>query len=318
VAIYHLSVDIVRRSAGRTVTAAAAYRAAELIADQRTGLIFDYHRRAGVTHTGILAPENAPAWMCARASLWNGVEAAEKRKDAQLARDITLALPHELAPARRLELVRSFVAAAFVGEGMVADIAIHVPCRPGADVRNHHAHILLTMRAIEGDGFGAKVRAWNDTAKLETWRASWADHVNRTLEEAGENARVDHRSLAAQGIDREAQIHLGPAVVELAARGIETDRGDVAKEIEAINAALAGIEEPARRSPPATVAPALTLAPGRDLVRRRASRPGGGILAAFRNTAREIWGRMKNAVRSADLALGTQRQLIHRGTDGPL
>ena len=99
-----------------------------------------------------------------RAALWNGVEAAEKRKDAQLARDITLALPHELTPAQRLALVRGFIASAFVALGMVADIAIHAPCRRDADARNHHAHILLTMRAIEGDGFGAKVRAWNDTA----------------------------------------------------------------------------------------------------------------------------------------------------------
>ena len=289
VAIYHLSADIVRRSAGRTVTAAAAYRAGEFITDARTGLPFDYRRRAGVLHAEIIAPACAPSWMHDRARLWNAVEAGEKRKDAQLAREIELALPHELTPAERHELVRSFVAAAFVSEGMVADIAIHAPSRRETDRRNHHAHVLLTMRTIEGDGFGPKVRAWNDTAKLEMWRASWADHVNRALAAAGENARIDHRSLAAQGIEREAQIHLGPAVVELAARGIETDRGDVAKEIEAVNAALAEIEEPALPPPPA----AITLAPGRDLVRRRR----GGILAAFRSAARELWGRIHSAVR---------------------
>jgi ATP-dependent exoDNAse (exonuclease V) alpha subunit len=295
VAIYRLSADIVRRSAGRTVTAAAAYRAGELVADQRTGLVFDYRRRAGVTHAEILAPVDAPAWMRDRARLWNAVEAGERRKDAQLARDVELALPHELTPGQRLELVRSFVASAFVGEGMVADIAIHAPCRRGADRRNHHAHILLTMRAIEGDGFGAKARAWNDTAKLEAWRASWTEHVNRALAEAGKNAHVDHRSLAAQGIDREPQITLGRAVIEMEARGIDTDRGDVAREIAAINAALAGIEA----SSPATVAPALTLAPGHELMRRRSPRPGGGIVSAFRSTAREIWRRVRSVTRPA-------------------
>jgi ATP-dependent exoDNAse (exonuclease V) alpha subunit len=292
-AIYHLAADIVRRSVGRTVTAAAAYRAGECITDQRTGLAFDYRPRRGVVHAEIIAPDDAPGWMHDRAALWNAVEAAEKRKDAQLARDIELALPHELAPAARLDLVRGFVRAAFVDAGMVADIAIHAPRRRDADRRNHHAHILLTMRAIDGDGFGAKVRAWNDVALLEQWRALWAEHVNRALELAGESARVDHRSLAAQGIERVAGIHLGPVVVELAARGIETERAELAQEIEAINTALAEIEEPARVSPPATV---ITLAPGCDLMRRRRN-AGRGIAAAFRTAARMVWGRIRRAVR---------------------
>jgi ATP-dependent exoDNAse (exonuclease V) alpha subunit len=295
-AIYHLSADIVRRSAGRTATAAAAYRAAELIEDARTGIAFDYSRRSGVLHVEILAPESAPAWMRDRAVLWNAVEAAEKRKDAQLARDITLALPHELEPAQRLALVRGFVASAFVAQGMVVDIAIHAPCRRDADTRNHHAHILLTMRAIDGDGFGAKVREWNDTALLEQWRAQWAEHVNRALEDAGERARVDHRSLAAQGIEREPQIHLGPAVVELAARGIDTDRGDVAQEIEAINAALAEIERQASRTP--------ATPPGHDQV---AAQRRGGILAAFRTTAHEIWRKIYVAIRPARQLCGPVR-----------
>lgn len=248
-AVYHLSADIVRRSVGRTVTAAAAYRAGELIADQRTGLAFDYRRRAGVAHIEVMTPHGAPAWMRSRAALWNGVEAAEKRKDSQLAREIELGLPHELTPAQRLELVRSFVATAFVDPGMVADIAIHAPNRRRAEKRNHHAHVLLTMRAIEGDGFGAKVREWNDTARLEEWRASWADHVNRALAAAGESVRVDHRSLEAQGIDRLAQIQIGPAVVEMEARGITTDRGDMTRKIEAINAALAGSDSALAQRP---------------------------------------------------------------------
>jgi len=290
-AIYRLSADIVRRSAGRTATAAAAYRAGERIADQRTGLVFDYRRRSGVLHASIIAPPDAPAWMSDRATLWNGVEAVEKRKDAQLARDIELALPHELAPAARLDLVRSFVASAFVSQGMVADVVIHGPCRRDADKRNHHAHILLTMRSIEGDSFGPKVRAWNDTAKLEAWRASWADHVNRALEEAGETARVDHRSLEAQGIARVPQPKLGPAATAMETRGIVTDLGDWLRQVDAINAMLAVIEEAA---PP----PIVTLAtPGRMLMRRRRD-TGEGIRAVFRIAASALIA-CRTATRSA-------------------
>lgn len=236
VAIYRLSADVIRRSAGRTATAAAAYRAGVLIEDARTGLSFDYRRRRGVREASIIAPENAPAWMHDRARLWNGVEQGERRKDAQLARDIELALPFELTHAERRDLVYGFVRAAFVDAGMVADIALHLPDRAG-DQRNHHAHILLTMRSIEGEAFGPKVRAWNDPAYLEQWRTLWAEHVNRALELAGERARVDHRSLKMQGIARVPQIHLGRAVIEMTKRGIATDRAELAGKIEQANKA---------------------------------------------------------------------------------
>ncbi len=216
------------------MTAAAAYRAGELIRDQRTGLSFDYSWRHGVIETAILAPANAPAWMCDRTHLWNAVEAAETRKDAQLARDIELALPHELSAETRRELVHRFVRAAFVDAGMIADVAMHAPDARG-DGRNFHAHILLTMRRIEGDGFGSKERSWNDPAQLECWRAKWAELVNDALEIAGEDVRIDHRSLEAQGIDRVPQIHLGLAVSEMRRRGITTERAQLAGAIATLN-----------------------------------------------------------------------------------
>jgi ATP-dependent exoDNAse (exonuclease V) alpha subunit len=169
--------------------------------------------------------------------LWNRVEATEKRKDAQLAREIELAIPHELTPVQRLKLVRGFAREAFVDAGMIADIALHAPGSHG-DNRNHHAHILLTMRRIEGGSFGAKERAWNAPAQLEQWRAIWADHVNRALARAGERERIDHRSLEAQGIERLAQIHLGPAVIEMQRRGVPTDRADRARAIATTNTRL--------------------------------------------------------------------------------
>ena len=241
-AIYRLSADVMKRSAGRSATAAAAYRAGADIADERTGQRFDYTRRRGVLHSEIMAPADAPAWMRDRAQLWNAVEKAEKRKDAQLARDIELALPHELSHAQRVELVRVFVGAEFVARGMVADVAIHAPSGRG-DQRNAHAHIMLTMRALTGEGFGNKERGWNDTERLEGGRASWADHVNATLEQAGHAARVDHRSLEAQGIDRVPQIHKGPVISEMEARGVETARGQRAAAIDDRNAEIAALRK---------------------------------------------------------------------------
>jgi len=161
-AIYRLSAQVISRSAGRSATAAAAYRAGVLIEDRRTGQAHDYERRSGVVHAEILAPENMPTWMMDREALWNAVEAVEKRKDAQLSREVQLALPHELDAAERLALVQDYVRQAFVAHGMVADIAIHAPHRQG-DYRNWHAHVMLTMRAITVEGFGKKERAWNES-----------------------------------------------------------------------------------------------------------------------------------------------------------
>jgi ATP-dependent exoDNAse (exonuclease V) alpha subunit len=221
-AIFHLSAHVVKRSAGRSATAAAAYRAGAEIADERTGQRFDYSRRFGVLSAEIMAPTDAPAWMHDRAQLWNAVEKIEKRKDAQLARDIEISLPHELDRMQQIELVRAFVAEQFVAQGMIADIAFHAPGKRG-DNRNYHAHILLTMRELLGDGFGNKARGWNETEQLEHWREAWANHVNSALAREGIAARVDHRSLAAQGIDREPGTHQGPAVAEMTARGEATD-----------------------------------------------------------------------------------------------
>ncbi len=215
---FRLSSQIIGRSAGRSVVAAAAYRAGASFADDRTGQLHDYSRRRGVIHAEILVPENTPAWMLDRARLWNAVETAEKRKDAQLAREIQLSLPHELTGEQRRDLVRRFADEQFVRRGMIADIALHAPGKEGDD-RNHHAHILLTMRELAGDGFGKKARDWNAPDVLQGWREAWAQEQNRTLEAHGHAARVDHRSLEAQGIDREPTQHLGQAASDMEQRG---------------------------------------------------------------------------------------------------
>ena len=180
-ATFRLSASVVKRSAGRSATAAAAYRSGEQLHDLRIDRVFDYTRRRGVLHSEILTPENTPDWMRDRAQLWNAVEAVEKRKDAQLAREVLISLPHELTRQQRIDLVRDFCREEFVAHGMIADFSVHSPDRKG-DERNHHAHIMLTMRVVTGEGFGKKARDWNSTEQLEQWRADWADALNRTLE----------------------------------------------------------------------------------------------------------------------------------------
>ena len=199
-AIYHLRATMISRSAGRSATAAAAYRSASHIEDHRTGLSFDYRARSGVDHVEILAPAHAPEWAQDRAALWNAVEAAETRKNSQVAREIRVALPAELDHGQRVELVRDFCQRQFVDRGMVADIALHAPGREGDD-RNHHAHILLTTREIAAEGFTAKNRDWNAVEVLEGWREAWAQDSNLALELAGHVERIDHRTLEAQRVE---------------------------------------------------------------------------------------------------------------------
>jgi hypothetical protein len=240
-AIYRFEAKVIARSQGRSATASAAYRAAESIEDERTGTVFDYTRKRGVLFAEILTPPDTPAWMEDRAKLWNAVEKAEKRKDAQLARDLLLSLPHELTLAQRRELIREFVTSEFVVEGMIADVAIHAPDR-GADERNYHAHVLLTMRELAGNGFGLKVREWNATAQLEAWREHWADAVNRHLEQHGCAARVDHRSLADQGIDREPEPKQGPVATEMEREDRPSHAGDDRRAAHARNKARAALQ----------------------------------------------------------------------------
>ena len=233
-ATYRLEAKVIGRSKGRSATASAAYRAAAKLEDERTGVMFDYTRKRGVLHSEIIAPAGTPEWMRDRAQLWNAVEKVERRKDAQLARDLVLSLPHELTHEQRRELVREFVTAEFVGQGMIADIAIHAPDRRSDD-RNHHAHVMLTMRELTSEGFGMKARAWNQTELLEQWRADWAQAVNTHLERAGHTARVDHRSNAAQGLDREPEPKQGPVATEMEREGRSSYAGDDRRAVQERN-----------------------------------------------------------------------------------
>ena len=208
---------MISRSQGRSVSAASAFRVAERIEDRRTGLTFDYAAKGGVDHTEILAPDHAPDWVHDRSELWNRVEESETRKNSQVAREVRVALPDELTHAQRVALVRDYAQTQFVDRGMVADIALHAPGRAG-DERNHHAHILLTTREVDADGFTTKNRDWNKVEVLEGWREAWARDSNAALERAGVEDRVDHRTLVAQ---RDEALELASAARERGDEGAE-------------------------------------------------------------------------------------------------
>lgn len=222
---YRFSAQVISRGKGQSSVASAAYRSASRLVDERTGEIHDYGRKGGLVHSEVLTPEGTPEWMADRAQLWNAVESVERRKDAQLAREVQLSLPHELDQESRKRLVLDFVQEQFVDRGMIADIAIHAPSAKGDD-RNHHAHVMLTMRELTADGFGNKQRDWNSPEMLEQWREKWAHHQNRALERHGHQARVDHRSFEAQGVDREPQQHLGPTAADMERNGKASRIGD--------------------------------------------------------------------------------------------
>lgn len=237
-AIYHLSTKPVSRGLGRSATAAAAYRAGELVHDLTTDQVFDYSRKRGIEHTEIVLPTAAVKadinWARDRQALWNAAEIAEKRKDARVAREYEVALPHELNREERVKLVQAFSTEIANRYGVVVDFAIHAPHRSGDD-RNHHAHILTTTRELTATGLGNKASIeWSDTdrakknltpAKVEvkTIRERWAVLTNEHLQERGIEVRVDHRSLAEQGLDRTPTSHLGAAVSAMERRGIETE-----------------------------------------------------------------------------------------------
>src|SRR5260370_37208027 len=211
------------RAEGRSAVAAGAYRAAEELQDERLGRAHDCTNKAGVIRSEILLPDGAPARLLDRAILWNAVEAGEKRKDAQLAREIEIALPRELSQAEAIRLAQDFVREQFVAHGMVADLNVHWGRRASGE-EQPHAHVMLTLREVGPDGCGKKVRGWNRTEVLGGWRERWAALANERLAELGHDIKVDHRSHAAQGIGLEPQNKIGPAGARRETRGEDAER----------------------------------------------------------------------------------------------
>lgn len=229
-ALFSMRIQVIKRSAGRSAVAAAAYRSSEKLRDERQGITHDYSRKGGVEHKEILLPDNAPAWVQGidRQTLWNAVEANERRKDSQTARELRIMIPREVPPAERLTLVRHYVRENFVSKGMVADVCWHNKIASDGQ-EQPHAHVMLTMRPLaitEGD-FGPKVRhdwvpdptgrthedgrpvmvasnaqSWNCPDYYERCREAWESIANEALARAGSDERIDRRSLLERGLAR--------------------------------------------------------------------------------------------------------------------
>ena len=238
-AIYFLNLRNFGRSGGSSAVSAAAYRAGERIRDERTGKTYDHSERQDVMHKEIILPgefaADALGWAQDRANLWNTAESAETRKNSRVAREYLVALPAELPHEHRLSLVKGFSHELVERYRFALDVTIHAPRDfPGSDPRNFHAHLLATTREVTTEGLGAKTTVeWSDANRraaglgpaideLLHVRQRWAEATNAALEEAHLRARIDHRTLAAQGIDREPTPHIPRAAFEMERHGYKS------------------------------------------------------------------------------------------------
>ena len=261
IAIYHCSIKIVSRGKGKSAVAAAAYRSGEKLTNEWDGLTHDYTKKGGVVHSEILLPAHAPPAFSDRSTLWNSVELSEKSNNAQLAREVEIALPVELSREEQTRLVREYCSSQFVSKGMIADFNLH-----DTGGGNPHAHILLTMRPLDEKGAwlpkskkeyvldenGEKIRLpsgryktrkvdlvdWNNRENAEVWRRAWADLANEFLAQNNRPERIDHRSYERQGIDQLPTVHVGVAASQMEKKGIVTERGELNRSINAANRIL--------------------------------------------------------------------------------
>lgn len=222
-AIYHFSAKVVSRANGSSAVASAAYRSASELHDDRLGRDHDFSNKAGVIHSEVMLPKGAPERLSDRATLWNEVEAGEKRKDAQLAREVEFSIPREMTEKQGVSLARDFVEKQFVDRGMVADLNVHWD-KANDGSPKPHAHVMLAMRDVGPEGFGKKNRDWNSTELLKDWREAWSAHVNERMTELGLEGSIDHRSYADQGIALEPQHKIGPAASRRPEQGLEAER----------------------------------------------------------------------------------------------
>ncbi|WP_066781982.1 Ti-type conjugative transfer relaxase TraA [Sphingomonas sp. CCH5-D11] len=222
-AIYHFSAKVVSRANGSSAVAAAAYRSASELHDDRLGRDHNFSNKTGVIHSEVMLPEGAPERLNGRTTLWNEVEAGEKRKDAQLAREVEFSIPREMNEKQGVQLARDFVKKQFVDRGMVADLNVHWD-KAKDGTPKPHAHVMMTMRDVGPEGFGKKNRDWNSTELLKDWREAWSAHVNQRMAELGLEGRIDHRSNEAQGIGLEPQHKIGPAASRRPEQGLEAER----------------------------------------------------------------------------------------------
>ncbi|TBB83897.1 Ti-type conjugative transfer relaxase TraA [Rhizobium ruizarguesonis] len=230
-AIYHLSMKPIARSGGRSAVASAAYRAAERLTNERDGLTHDFSNRTGVEHAEIVLPAGSSAsWAMKRSALWNAAERAEKRSDARIAREFEIALPHELSAEQRLALTRAFAEDLANRYGAAVDFAIHRPSG-GSDIRNSHAHLMMTTREVRENGLGDKTLLERENRwllanhlppsqlQLKDLRQAWEHLANTHLERAGLDIRIDNRSHLEAGITIEPTEHVGVHATQIDRQG---------------------------------------------------------------------------------------------------
>ena len=264
----HNEITIVQRSQRQSAVAAAAYQSGEKLFCEYDQQVKHYPEKRGIVHNEILLPANAPRSYADRNTLWNAAEAVEKQWNSQLARRWVLTIPREIPPDQYAVLVREFCEQQFVSKGMIADFAIHDPHPPG---HNPHAHVMLTMRAMDEHGKwlpksrkvydldenGERIKLpsgrwkshkedtvdWNDQKYCEIWRHEWEVIQNRYLEANDRPERVDLRSYARQGLDIVPTVHEGAAVRQMEKRGIQTNIGNLNREIRAANSLMQSIRQ---------------------------------------------------------------------------
>ena len=263
IALYHFHVTQIKRSAGQSAVASAAYRAGETLHSEYYGEDSDYTRKGSVICSEILLPSHVPPEYADRETLWNAVEKAERGKKAQLAYSFDIALQNEFSMQENIDLARRFLLEQFVSRGMVVDFAVHSPDKEDGGISNPHFHVMCPIRPIEPDGrWGNKQRReyvldehgervldetgnyvfnavpttdWGKPETLETWRQAWAEMCNAKFVAKGLDCRIDHRSFARQGIEQLPTVHEGPSVRAMEAKGVRTDKGDLNRWIKATN-----------------------------------------------------------------------------------
>ena len=264
IALFHFHVTQIKRSAGQSAVAAAAYRSGEKLHSEYYGEDSDYTRKGGVICSEILLPPQAPLSFSDRETLWNAVEKVERGKRAQLAYSFDIALQNEFSMQENIELARHFLLEQCVSRGMVADYAIHQPDKKDGGIQNPHFHVMCPIRPIEPDGkWGNKQRReyvldeqgerirdeagnyvfnavpttdWGKPETLEFWREQWAQLCNTRFAEKGLDCRIDHRSYERQGVEQIPTQHEGPTVRAMEAKGIRTNKGDLNRWIRKTNA----------------------------------------------------------------------------------
>ena len=266
---FHFNISMISRGKSKSAVASAAYISCEKIKNEWDGEVHDYHNKKGLLHSEIFLPENVPIALKDRTTLWNSVELNEKASNAQLARNFIIALPKELSFEENKKLIIDFIQENFASKGMIADLAIHD--ESDEENNNIHAHIMTTLRPINEKGqwqakskkeyilddYGNKIlnkngkpktikvelTDWNDRGNAEKWRESFAQICNQYLEKNHQEKRVDHRSYKRQGIEEIPTIHMGASASTLEKKGIETDKGNINREIKKHNSLVKAIKE---------------------------------------------------------------------------